>query len=99
MFKSRIHAILIVALLLAGIASVSAQTVPPKSDEGKLIAVVPGHAAEAVVAAMRGCDEGREAVVIGRVVADHPGLVAMTTGLGAERIVDMPVGEQLPRIC
>ena len=48
---------------------------------------------------MRGCDEGREAVVIGRVVADHPGLVAMTTGLGAERIVDMPVGEQLPRIC
>ena len=69
------------------------------ANEGKLIAVVPGHAAEAVVAAMRGCDEGREAVVIGRVVADHPGLVAMTTGLGAERIVDMPVGEQLPRIC
>ena len=69
------------------------------ANEGKLIAVVPGEAAEAVVAAMRGRDEGREAVVIGRVVADHPGLVAMTTGLGAERIVDMPVGEQLPRIC
>ncbi len=69
------------------------------ANEGKLIAVVPGEAADAVVAAMRNRDEGREAVVIGRVVADHPGLVAMTTGLGAERIVDMPVGEQLPRIC
>ncbi|MEA3225239.1 MAG: HEAT repeat domain-containing protein [Planctomycetota bacterium] len=40
MFKSRIHIMLIIALLLASVASVSAQTVPPKSDEGKLIAVL-----------------------------------------------------------
>jgi hydrogenase expression/formation protein HypE len=38
-------------------------------------------------------------VEIGRVVADHPGMVAMRTIVGSQRIVDMLVGEQLPRIC
>ena len=52
-----------------------------------------------VVAAMRGHEHGRDAAVIGTVTTEHPGLVAMMTGFGAERIVDMPVGEQLPRIC
>ncbi len=69
------------------------------ANEGKLIAVVPAAEAEAVLAAMKAHEHGRNSAVIGKVVADHPGLVAMKTGLGAERIVDMPVGEQLPRIC
>lgn len=69
------------------------------ANEGKLLAVVPADQAEAVVAAMRDHEHGRDAAVIGTVVADHPGLVSMKTGFGAERIVDMPVGEQLPRIC
>ena len=69
------------------------------ANEGKLIAVVPDAEAQAVLAAMRTHENGRQAAVIGRVVADHPGIVAMKTSLGAERIVDMPVGEQLPRIC
>ena len=69
------------------------------ANEGKLVAVVPGEARDEVVAAMREREEGRDTVVIGRVVADHPGLVTLRTGLGAERMVDMPVGEQLPRIC
>ncbi len=69
------------------------------ANEGKLIAVVPAAEAKAVLEAMHGHEHGREAVIIGRVVADHPGLVTIMTGLGAERIVDMPVGEQLPRIC
>jgi len=69
------------------------------ANEGKLVAVVPSEAKDEVVAAMREREEGRDAVVIGRVVADHPGLVTLRTGLGAERMVDMPVGEQLPRIC
>ena len=69
------------------------------ANEGKLVAVVPEADAEAVVVAMRAHAEGRDAVIIGRVVAEHPGTVTMITGLGAERIVDMPVGEQLPRIC
>jgi hydrogenase expression/formation protein HypE len=69
------------------------------ANEGKLLAVVPEAHAEAVLAAMRCHDRGRDAVRIGRVVATHPGLVAMRTALGGTRIVPMPIGEQLPRIC
>jgi hydrogenase expression/formation protein HypE len=69
------------------------------ANEGKLIAVVPGEDAERTVKAMRGHEQGRDAVIIGRVVQEHGGRVVMTTGLGARRIVEMPVGEQLPRIC
>jgi len=69
------------------------------ANEGKLIAVVPGAEAEAALAAMKKHPLGGDAVICGRVVADHPGLVTLDTGFGAERIVDMPVGEQLPRIC
>lgn len=69
------------------------------ANEGKLAAVVPPDAADAVLAAMRAHPRGRDAAIIGRVTSDHPGLVALTTALGTERIVDMPVGEQLPRIC
>ena len=69
------------------------------ANEGKLVAVVPAEIADRVVAAMRSHPLGREAAIIGEVVADNPGLVAMRTALGAHRIIDMPVGEQLPRIC
>ncbi|RMF09049.1 MAG: hydrogenase expression/formation protein HypE [Candidatus Neomarinimicrobiota bacterium] len=69
------------------------------ANEGKLVAVVPGSEAEAVLTAMRSRPEAREAQIIGEVVSDHPGTVTMTTGLGGRRIVDMPIGEQLPRIC
>ncbi len=69
------------------------------ANEGKLVAVVPAEAAEAVLAAMRATPEGADSVRIGSVVADHPGMVTMRTIVGSERIVDMLVGEQLPRIC
>jgi hydrogenase expression/formation protein HypE len=69
------------------------------ANEGKLVAMVPAASAEAVVAAMRALPEGRGAAVIGRVVADHPAMVTMRTIVGSQRIVDMLVGEQLPRIC
>jgi hydrogenase expression/formation protein HypE len=69
------------------------------ANEGKCVAIVPAERAEAVVAAMRSVPEGAEAAVIGRVVAEHPGMVTMRTIVGSERIVDMLVGEQLPRIC
>lgn len=69
------------------------------ANEGKLIAVVPAEDADGVLAAMRAHDLGRDAVILGEVVDEHPGLVTVMTGLGAERIVDMPIGEQLPRIC
>ena len=69
------------------------------ANEGKLVAIVSADAAEAVLAAMRAVPEGAEAVEIGRVVADHPSMVTMRTIVGSQRIVDMMVGEQLPRIC
>ena len=69
------------------------------ANEGKLVAIVPAASAEAVLATMRATVEGAEAAVIGRVVADHPGMVTIRTIVGSERIVDMLVGEQLPRIC
>ena len=69
------------------------------ANEGKLLAIVPAGAADAVLAVMRSRPEGREAVVLGRVTADHPGTVVMRTRVGGRRVVPMPVGEQLPRIC
>jgi hydrogenase expression/formation protein HypE len=69
------------------------------ANEGKLVAIVPAASAGAVVAAMRSLPEGAGATRIGEVVADHPGMVTIRTLVGSERIVDMLVGEQLPRIC
>jgi hydrogenase expression/formation protein HypE len=69
------------------------------ANEGKLVAIVPAAATEAVLRAMRALPEGAEAVEIGRVVADHPAMVTVRTIVGSQRIVDMLVGEQLPRIC
>ena len=69
------------------------------ANEGKLVAIVPAASAEVVVAAMRALPEGEGAAVIGSVVADHPAMVTMRTIVGSQRIVDMLVGEQLPRIC
>ena len=69
------------------------------ANEGKLIAMVDGNAADAVLAAMRSHPLGRDACVIGSVTAAHPGMVTMRTLLGPSRIVDMLSGDQLPRIC
>jgi len=60
---------------------------------------VPAASADAVLAAMRATPEGAEASRIGEVVGEHPGMVTIRTIVGSERIVDMLVGEQLPRIC
>jgi hydrogenase expression/formation protein HypE len=69
------------------------------ANEGKLVAVVAANGAEKVVEAMRRNKYGKEAAIIGEVVSEHPGRVIMKTSMGASRIVDMLVGEQLPRIC
>jgi hydrogenase expression/formation protein HypE len=69
------------------------------ANEGKLVAFVDPEHAEEVLAAMRAHPAGAGAVLIGECVADHPGMVSARTGFGAERVVDLPVGEQLPRIC
>ena len=69
------------------------------ANEGKLVAVVPATVADDIIQVMRQHPLGRQAVVIGEVVAEHPGVVALQTGLGVSQVLDMPVGEQLPRIC
>ncbi len=69
------------------------------ANEGKLVAIVPEDIADDMLAAMKNNTHGKDAVIIGEVTDKHPGVVALKTGLGANRIVDMPVGEQLPRIC
>jgi hydrogenase expression/formation protein HypE len=69
------------------------------ANEGVCVAFVPAEQADAAIAAMRSRPEGAAATPIGRVVADHPGRCVAVTLVGGRRIVDMLVGEQLPRIC
>jgi hydrogenase expression/formation protein HypE len=69
------------------------------ANEGKLVAVVPADQADAALAAMRSHPLGAEAALIGEIRADPPGIVILNTGFGGSRIVDMLVGDPLPRIC
>jgi hydrogenase expression/formation protein HypE len=69
------------------------------ANEGKMMLVCPQAAAAAVLAALRGHPLGREAAVIGEVIAEAPGTALLVTRIGGERIIDMPPGETLPRIC
>ena len=69
------------------------------ANEGKLVAVVPETAADALLAVMRDHPAGRHSAQIGRVMASPKGTLLMTTNFGSQRIVDRLVGEQLPRIC
>jgi hydrogenase expression/formation protein HypE len=69
------------------------------ANEGKLVAIVPAEDTDKVLAAMRENNYGKRAAIIGEVRAENPGRVVMKTCLGASRIVDMLVGDLLPRIC
>jgi hydrogenase expression/formation protein HypE len=69
------------------------------ANEGKLIAVVPAEDADRLLEVMRTHPLGRNAAVIGEVVAIHPGTVVLKSLIGGERVVSMLAGEQLPRIC
>jgi hydrogenase expression/formation protein HypE len=69
------------------------------ANEGKIVAVVPSIQSAAALAALRADPLGTNACVIGRIGDGEPGRVTMRTTFGGRRIVDMLVGEQLPRIC
>jgi len=69
------------------------------ANEGKLVAIVATEDADKVLKAMRGNRYGKEAAIIGEVGTEHAGRVVMKTCLGASRIIDMLVGDPLPRIC
>ncbi len=69
------------------------------ANEGKLVAVVPAAVADAVLAVMQRHEAGQQAVIVGHVSEAPKGRVVMHTLFGGERVLDMLVGEQLPRIC
>ncbi len=70
------------------------------ANEGKIVVVVPNSEKQAALEAMRSHGYGKESVEVGQILHDgRPGRVHMQTGFGGQRIVDMLIGEQLPRIC
>lgn len=69
------------------------------ANEGKMLVIVPKNHASEVINAIRECDIGKNASIIGEVVPENVGKVVMKTISGGTRIVDMLTGEQLPRIC
>jgi hydrogenase expression/formation protein HypE len=69
------------------------------ANEGKLVAFVPEAGAGRALEALQRHPLGREARFIGRVTADHAGFVTLRTPIGGQRILDLPFGESLPRIC
>jgi hydrogenase expression/formation protein HypE len=69
------------------------------ANEGKLVAVVAPEEAEAALSALRSHRLGANAAIIGEIRPDPEGIVVLRTGFGGTRIVDMLVGDPLPRIC
>jgi len=69
------------------------------ANEGRLVAMVAESSADRVLRAMRCLPQGQDASRIGRVVAEHAGMVLVKTEVGGSRILDVPFAEQLPRIC
>jgi hydrogenase expression/formation protein HypE len=69
------------------------------ANEGKLVAICAPGDAPRLLAAMRAHPQGRDAAIVGEVIADANHFVQMETGFGGRRMVDWLAGEQLPRIC
>jgi hydrogenase expression/formation protein HypE len=69
------------------------------ANEGKLLAILPKEHAEEVLEKMLANEFGQKAVIIGEIVSEHPKIVVAKTAFGSTRVVDMQLGEQLPRIC
>jgi hydrogenase expression/formation protein HypE len=69
------------------------------ANEGKAVFFVAPEMAAAVLAVLQAHPLGREAAIIGSVTAEHNGMLVARTAMGANRVISIPVGEQLPRIC
>ncbi|MBD2292769.1 hydrogenase expression/formation protein HypE [Anabaena sphaerica FACHB-251] len=69
------------------------------ANEGKIVIVAPKEKAELILSTMKNHPTGKQASIIGEIIPTPPGIVLLKTAFGAERIVDMLVGDQLPRIC
>lgn len=69
------------------------------ANEGKMVCILPESQAQRMLYAMQSHPLGKEAAIIGKVVDAHPGIVVDHTAIGGKRVVDLPAGELLPRIC
>jgi hydrogenase expression/formation protein HypE len=69
------------------------------ANEGKLLAVVSSETAEMALEALKAHPLGRDSAVIGEMTSENPGIVVLETLFGGTRVVDMLVGDPLPRIC
>ena len=69
------------------------------ANEGRMVAFVAPGDADRAVEVMRRHPDGANAAVVGEVVETHPGSVSVVGPLGTDRVLDLPLGEQLPRIC
>ncbi|HEY3704997.1 MAG TPA: AIR synthase-related protein, partial [Terracidiphilus sp.] len=69
------------------------------ANEGKAIFIVAPESADIVLSALLAYPLGRDAARIGTVTADHPRMLVARTAMGANRVISIPIGEQLPRIC
>jgi len=69
------------------------------ANEGKLLAIVAPDAADAALAALRSASGGEHAALVGEVAEQPAGMVLVRTGFGGTRIMDMLIGDPLPRIC
>ncbi len=69
------------------------------ANEGKLVCLVPPSHAAAILHTIQSHAAGSRAAIIGHVTNDFPGMVIAKTAIGATRVIPLPIGEQLPRIC
>lgn len=69
------------------------------ANEGKVVAIVPAPAADELITVMQQHPLGQQAAIIGQVTEQHPKRVVARTPIGGSRIITLPIGEQLPRIC
>jgi hydrogenase expression/formation protein HypE len=69
------------------------------ANEGKAVFFVAPETADQVLAVLRAHPLGKDAARIGRVTAEHKGMLVARTAMGANRVIPTQIGEQLPRIC
>ena len=84
---------------IRGVCDILGFDVLELANEGKIIAVVPAESAEKILSVMRKNIYGANAAIIGEIVKNSAGKVGLKTSIGGVRIVDMPAGELVPRIC
>lgn len=84
---------------IRGVCEILGFDVLELANEGKIVAVVPADSAEKILSVMRKNVHGRDAAIVGEVVENSAGVVGLRTALGGVRVVDLPAGELVPRIC